>query len=245
MNREPKSRQPTFYRPVKNPEEICGHLTEGIREALPEILLTKTSEEGLRAIIKQRQESPSLPRSIFPRPESIESAQRVLRFRVTGLHAIVKAAEQLVCLTFEDPNEILSEEKREIAKLLQDCYNKKDRHTYWQIISSGVEPYIPIATAGIGLPENSLDEYAAERLEILESKDLYVVLGGLAVSPDMRARTKNKEDRTHRRRSPGVTSKTHKSNSASTEQTPSGITVVRLPDCQPIPSGFLRTLRPS
>ena len=91
--------------------------------------------------------------------------------------------------------------------------------------------YIPIATAGIGLPENSLNEYAAERLE---GKDLYVVLGGLAVSPDMRARTKNKEDRTHRRRSPGVTSKTHKSNSASTEQTPSGITVVRLPDCQPI-----------
>lgn len=240
------ARQPAFYRPVKNPEEICGHLTEGIGEALPEILSTKTSEEGLRAIIKQRQESPSLPRSIFPRPESIESAQRVLRFRVTGLHAIVKAAEQLVCLTFEDPNEILSEEKREIAKLLQDCYNKKDRHTYWQIISSGVEPYIPIATAGIGLPENSLDEYAAERLEILESKDLYVVLGGLAVSPDMRARTKNKEDRTHRRRSPGVTSKTHKSNSASTEQTPSGITVARLsPDRQPIPSGFLRTLIPS
>lgn len=240
MNREPKSRQPTFYRPVKNPEEICGHLTEGIREALPEILSTKTSEEGLRAIIKQRQESPSLPRSIFPRPESIESAQRVLRFRVTGLHTIAKATEQLICLTFEDPNEILSEEKREIADLLQDCYDKKDRHTYWQIISSGAEPYIPIATAGIGLPENSLDEYAAERLE---GKDLYVVLGGLAVSPDMRARTKNKEGRTHRRRSPGLTSKTHKPNSASTEQTPSGITMVRLPDCQPIPQGFLQTLK--
>ncbi len=177
---------------------------EGIREALPEILSTKTSKDGLRAIIKQRQEYPSLHYSIFPKPESIESAQQTLRFRVTGLHTIVKAAEQLICLTFEDPNEILSEEKREIAKLLQDCYNKKDRHTYWQIISSGVEPYIPIATAGIGLPENSLNEYAAKRLE---GKDLYVVLGGLAVSPDMRARTKNKEDRTHRRRSPGVTSK--------------------------------------
>ena len=234
------ARQPAFYRPIKNPKEVCGRLTEGIREALPEILSTKTSKNGLRAIIKQRQERPSLHYSIFPKPESIESAQQTLRFRVTGLHTIVKAAEQLICLTFEDPNEILSEEKREIAKLLQDCYNKKDIHTYWQIISSGAEPYIPIATAGIGLPENSLNEYAAERLE---GKDLYVVLGGLAVSPDMRARTKNKEDRTHRRRSPGVTSKTHKSNSASTEQTPSGITVVRLPDCQPIPSGFLRTLK--
>lgn len=159
------------------------------------------------------------------------------------MHTIIRATEQLICLTFEDPNEILSKEKREIAKLLQDCYNKKDRHTYWQIISSGAEPYIPIATAGIGLPENSLNEYAAERLE---GKDLYVVLGGLAVSPDMRARTKNKEGRTHRRRSPGVTSKTHKSNSASTEQTSSGITVARLsPDRQPIPSGFLRTLIPS
>ena len=243
MKRESKSCQPTFYRPIKNPKEVCRHLTEDIREALPEILSTKTSKEGLRAIIKQRQESPSLPRSIFPRPESIESSQRVLRFRVTGLHTIVKAAEQLICLTFEDPNEILSEEKREIAELLQACYNKKDRHTYWQIISSGAEPYIPIATAGIGLPENSLNEYAAERLE---GKDLYVVLGGLAVSPDMRARAKSKGDHTHRRRSPGVTSKTHKSNSASTEQTPSGITVVRLsPDRQPIPSGFLRTLRPS
>lgn len=243
MSREPKSCQPAFYRPIKNPKEVCGRLTEGIREALPEILSTKASKDGLRAIIKQRQECPSLHYSIFPKPESIESAQRVLRFRVTGLHTIAKAAEQLICLTFEDPEGILSEEKREIAKLLQDCYNKKDRHTYWQIISSGAEPYIPIATAGIGLPENSLDEYAAERLE---SKDLYVVLGGLAVSPDMRARTKNKEDRTHRRRSPGVTSKTHKSNSASTEQTPSGITVARLsPDRQPIPSGFLQTLRPS
>lgn len=233
------ARQPAFYRPVKNPEEICGHLTEGIREALPEILSTKTSEEGLRAIIKQRQESPSLPRSIFPRPESIESAQRVLRFRVTGLHAIVKAAEQLVCLTFEDPEGILSEEKREIAKLLQACYNKKDRHGYWQIISSGAEPYIPIAVAGIGLPENSLNEYAAERLE---GKDLHVVLGGLAVSPDMRA----KEDCKHRRRSPVAAPKKRKLNSASTEQTPSGITVARLsPDRQPIPSGFLRTLIPS
>ena len=243
MNREPKSRQPTFYRPVKNPEEICGHLTEGIGEALPEILSTKTSEEGLRAIIKQRQESPSLPRSIFPRPESIESAQQTLRFRVTGLHAIVKAAEQLVCLTFEDPEGILSEEKREIADLLQDCYNKKDRHGYWQIISSGAEPYIPIAVAGIGLPENSLNEYAAERLE---GKDLHVVLGGLAVSPDMRARTKNKEDHTRRRKPPVVAPKKCKLNSASTEQTPSGITVARLsPDRQPIPSGFLRTLIPS
>lgn len=130
MNREPKSCQPTFYRPVKNPKEIYRHLTEGIRKELPEILSTKTSKDGLRAIIKQRQECPSLPPSIFPRPESIESAQRVLRFRVTGLHTIVKAAEQLVCLTFEDPNEILSEEKREIANLLQDCYNKKDRHGY-------------------------------------------------------------------------------------------------------------------
>ena len=243
MNQEPKSCQPTFYRPVKNPKEICGHLTEGIREALPEILSTKTSKKGLRAIIKQRQECPSLPRSIFPRPESIESAQRVLRFRVTGLHTIVKAAEQLICLTFEDPKGILSEEKREIADLLQDCYNKKDRHGYWQVISSGAEPYIPIAVAGIGLPENSLNEYAAERLE---GKDLHVVLGGLAVSPDVRARTKNKEDHTRRRRSPGVTSKTHKPNSASTEQTPSGITVVRLsPDRQPIPQGFLQTLIPS
>ena len=70
---------------------------------------------------------------------------------MTGLHTIAKATEQLICLTFEDPNEILSKEKRKIAKLLQDCYNKKDRHTYWQIISSGAEPYIPIATAGIGL----------------------------------------------------------------------------------------------
>ena len=233
------ARQPAFYRPIKNPKEVCGRLTEGIREALPEILSTKTSKNGLRAIIKQRQECPSLHYSIFPKPESIESAQQTLRFRVTGLHTIVKAAEQLICLTFE---EILSEEKRKIAKLLQDCYNKKDRHTYWQIISSGAEPYIPIATAGIGLPENSLNEYAAERLK---GKDLHVVLGGLAVSPYMRARTKNKEDRTHRRRSPGGTSKTHKSNSASTEQTPSGITVVRLPDRQPIPPGFLQTLKPN
>jgi len=157
---------------------------------------------------------------------------------VTGLHTIVKAAEQLICLAFEDPEGILSEEKQEIADLLQDCYNKKDRHGYWQIISSGAEPYIPIAVAGIGLPENSLNKYAAERLE---GKDLHVVLGGLAVSPDMRARTKNKEDCTHRRRSPVAA----KLNSASTEQTPSGITVVRLPDRQPIPSGFLRALRPS
>lgn len=243
MSREPKSLQPTFYRTVKNREEICGYLTEGIREALPEILSTKTSKDGLRAIIKQRQECPSLPRSIFPRPESIESAQRVLRFRVTGLHTIVKAAEQLVCLTFEDPNEILSEEKREIANLLQDCYNKKGRHGYWQIISSGAEPYIPIAVAGIGLPEDSLNEYAAERLE---GKDLHVVLGGLAVSPDMRARTKNKEACTHRRRSPVAAPKERKLDPASTGQTPSGITVARLSqDRQPIPSGFLRTLRPS
>lgn len=123
------ARQPAFYRPIKNPKEVCGRLTEGIREALPEILSTKTSKNGLRAIIKQRQECPSLHYSIFPKPESIESAQQTLRFRVTGLHTIVKAAEQLICLTFEDPNEILSEEKREIAKLLQDCYNKK-RYTY-------------------------------------------------------------------------------------------------------------------
>lgn len=183
------ARQPAFYRPIKNPKEVCGRLTEGIREALPEILSTKTSKDGLRAIIKQRQECPSLHYSIFPKPESIESAQQTLRFRVTGLHTIAKATEQLICLTFEDPNEILSEEKRKIAKLLQACYNKKDRHTYWQIISSGAEPYIPIATAGIGLPENSLNEYAAERLE---GKDLYVVLGGLAVSPDMRTRAKSK-----------------------------------------------------
>ena len=244
MNQEPKSCQPAFYRPIKNPKEVCGHLTEGIREALPEILSTKASKDGLRAIIKQRQECPSLHYSIFPKPESIESAQRVLRFRVTGLHTIVKAAEQLICLTFEDPNDILSEEKRKIAKLLQDCYNKKDRHTYWQIISSGAEPYIPIATAGIGLPENSLNEYAAERLE---GKDLHVVLGGLAVSPDMRARTKSKGNHTRHRspRAPKAKQKSYKPDSVVTEQTPSGITVVRLPDCQPIPSGFLRTLRPS
>ena len=158
---------------------------------------------------------------------------------MTGLHTIVKAAEQLVCLTFEDPEGILSEEKREIADLLQDCYNKKDRHGYWQIISSGAEPYIPIAVAGIGLPENSLNKYAAERLE---GKDLHVVLGGLAVSPDMRA----KEDCKHRRKPPVAAPKKRKLNSASTEQTPSGITVARLsPDRQPIPSGFLRTLIPS
>ena len=239
------ARQPAFYRPIKNPKEVCGCLTEGNREALPEILSTKTSKDGLRAIIKQRQECPSLHYSIFPKPESIESAQQTLRFRVTGLHTIAKATEQLICLTFEDPNEILSKEKRKIAKLLQDCYNKKDRHTYWQIISSGAEPYIPIATAGIGLPENSLNEYAAKRLE---GKDLYVVLGGLAVSPDMRARTKSKGDHTRHRppRAPKTKPKSHKPDSAVTEQTPSGITVARLsPDRQPIPPGFLRTLRPN
>lgn len=239
------ARQPAFYRPIKNPKEVCGRLTEGIREALPEILSTKTSKDGLRAIIKQRQECPSLHYSIFPKPESIESAQQTLRFRMTGLHTIAKATEQLICLTFEDPNEILSEEKRKIAKLLQACYNKKDRHTYWQIISSGAEPYIPIATAGIGLPENSLNEYAAERLE---GKDLYVVLGGLAVSPDMRTRAKSKGNHTRHRspRAPKAKQKSHKPDSVVTEQTPSGITVVRLsPGRQPIPPGFLRTLRPN
>lgn len=165
---------------------------------------------------------------------------------MTGLHTIVKAAEQLICLTFEDPNEILSEEKRKIAKLLQDCYNKKDRHTYWQIISSGAEPYIPIATAGIGLPENSLNEYAAERLE--GKKDLHVVLGGLAVSPEMRARAKSKGDHTRHKspRAPKAKPKSHEPDSVVTEQTPSGITVVRLsPDRQPIPPGFLQTLKPN
>ena len=235
--------QPAFCRSVKNSKEVRQCLAKDIEKKLPEIRET-ISGSMFHATIKPQGSHPFLRKKDIPDllPEELESAGQELRFRVTGLHVLgANAVKRLVCLTFEDPDEILYREQQEITKRVQLFYNSHNRknNIRQRIISSGASPYIPIAVANIGLPESSLNEYAADRLR-LSGEDLYVKLGALAA---------HIRGRVYRcRRSPRTTPapKSHKPDSVVTEQTPSGITVARLsPDRQPIPSGFLRTLIPS
>ena len=125
---------------------------------------------------------------------------------------------------------------------MQD-YIRRKSYKYWShVVSSNTEPHIPIAIAGGGLPESSLNKYAAERLV---GKDLFVVLGRLAVSPDARARSSK------RNRKPSKTALTpgtlESTEPAPVEQTPSGIIVVRRlpPNRKGIPAGLLQTVRQS
>lgn len=84
---------------------------------------------------------------------------------------------------------------------------------------------------------------AHEKLDDNPRNNCTIELGRLVMA--LAAHIGGRVYRCHRSPKTTPTSKTHKPNSASTEQTPSGITVVRClsPDRQPIPPGFLRTLR--
>lgn len=230
--------RPAFCRSVKNSKEVRQCLAKGIEKKLPEIRET-ISGSMFHATIKPQGSHPFLRKKDIPDllPEELESAGQELRFRVTGLHVLgANAVKRLVCLTLEDPDEILRREQQEIIKRVQYFYDRHNKKTNRprRAIPSGASPYIPIAVANIGLPESTLDEYAVKKLK---GKDLHVVLGTLA------AHIGGRVYRCHRSPKTTPPPKKRKLNSASTEQTPSGITVVRLPDCQPIPQGFLQTLK--
>ena len=233
--------QPSFCRSVRNSKEVRQRLAKGIEKKLPEIRET-INGSMFHATIKPQGSHPFLREKDIPDllPEELESTRQELRFRVTGLHVLgANAVKRLVCLTFEDPDEILRREQQEIIKRVQHFYDrhKKKTNRPRRAIPSGASPYIPIAVANIGLPESTLDEYAAKKLK---GKDLYVELGALAAHIRGRVYRCRKSPRT----TPAP--KSHKPDSVVTEQTPSGITVVRLsPDRQPIPPGFLWTLRPN
>ena len=195
----------------------------------------------MQAVVKSKYDCPAFKKPtigrIIPETNSLRCAKRELSFPVTGLHTLGRTAtEQLVCLTFADPKEVLPREQQKITGRIQ-------KHRRWNDIESpNTEPHIPIAIAGGGLPESSLDEYAAERLA---GKDLFVILGRLAVSPDERARSSK------RNRKPSKTALTpgtlESTEPAPVEQTPSGITVVRRlpPNRKGIPAGLLQTVRQS
>ena len=231
--------QPTFYRPVENSEEIYKVLANSIGDALPDII-SIIDPDDMQAVIKPERECPVLRRSaarrIIPETNSLRCAKKELSFPVTGLHTLGRTAtERLVCLTFADRKEVLLREQQKITERIQ-------KHRRWNDIESpNTEPHIPIAIAGGGLPESSLNEYAAERA----GKDLFVVLGRLAVSPDARARSSK------RNRKPSKTALTpgtlESTEPAPVEQTPSGITVVRRlpPNRKGIPAGLLQTVRQS
>lgn len=232
--------RPTFYRPVENSEKIYEVLANGISDELPDII-SIIDPDDMQAVIKPERECPALRRSaarrIIPETNSLRCAKRELSFPVTGLHTLGKTAtEWLVCLTFADPKEVLLREQQKITERIQ-------KHRRWNDIESpNTEPHIPIAIAGGGLPESSLNEYAAERLA---GKDLFVVLGRLAISPDARARSSK------RNRKPSKTALTpgtlESTEPAPVKQTPSGITVVRRlpPNRKGIPAGLLQTVRQS
>lgn len=233
--------RPTFYRPVENSEKIYKVLANGISDELPDIT-SIIDPENMQAVVKSEYDCPAFKKptigTIIPGPKSLKSVKRELRLPVTGLHTLgITATKQLVCLTFTDPKEVLPREQQTITRRMQD-YIRRTSYKYWShVVSSNTEPHIPIAIAGGGLPESSLDEYAAERLA---GKDLFVVLGRLAVSPDVRAKSNKKSHR-----SPTAIITPKNTDSISARQTPSGITVVhRLPpNREGIPAGLLQTIR--
>lgn len=233
--------RPTFYRPVENSEKVYEVLANGISDELPDII-SIIDPENMQAVVKSKYDCPAFKKptigTIIPGPKSLKSVKQELQLPVTGLHTLgITATKQLVCLTFTDPKEVLSREQQTITRRMQD-YIRRTSYKYWShVVSSNTEPHIPIAIAGGGLPESSLDEYAAERLA---GKDLFVVLGRLAVSPDVRAKSSKKSHR-----SPKAIITPKNTDSISARQTPSGITVVhRLPsNREGIPAGLLQTIR--
>ena len=152
--------QPTFYRPVENSEEIYEILVNSISDELPDII-SIIDPDDMQAVIKPERECPVLRRSaarrIIPETNSLRCAKKELSFPVTGLHTLgIAATERLVCLTFADPKEVLLREQQKITGRIQ-------KHRRWNDIESpNTEPHIPIAIAGGGLPESSLNEYAAK-----------------------------------------------------------------------------------
>lgn len=196
----------------------------------------------MQAVVKSEYGCPAFKKptigTIIPGPKSLKSVKQELQLPITGLHTLgITATKQLVCLTFTDPKEVLPREQQTITRRMQD-YIRRTSYKYWShVVSSNTEPHIPIAIAGGGLPESSLDEYATERLA---GKDLFVVLGRLVVSPDVRAKSSKKSHR-----SPKAIITPENTDSVSARQTPSGITVVRRlpPNREGIPAGLLQTIR--
>lgn len=236
--------RPTFYRPVENSEKIYEVLANGISDELPDII-SIIDPGNMQVVVKSEYDCPAFKKptigTIIPGPKSLKSVKQELQLPVTGLHTLgITATKQLVCLTFTDPKEVLPREQQTITRRMQD-YIRRTSYKYWShVVSSNTEPHIPIAIAGGGLPESSLDGYAAERLA---GKDLFVILGRLAVSPDVRAKSSK------RNRKPSKTALTpgtlESTEPAPVKQTPSGITVVRRlpPNRKGIPAGLLQTIR--